>query len=807
MSGALSPSSEQVHLKTLEPSNALVVVEEPPQTPAPGRWGLGYIFGSVQRYIRGTPRTEPAPRIATSSTAPLARLAGENRSVSPQTDHQFPESPTPLSLAVNTPRMLGEPTTPTFTTGITRESFAPRPQTAPQSSRSTEPVMPRRKLEDSRRRMRENETKRREAAVKAREAAIEAEDDRLRKEAAELRRAHAPGEKRKRLDDPKSIPHGPPGTFTMLPEFFEQDCEEDDSVQVDVDKSMVDTSMVDAFTPPPAKKARVETTQDDDNVSRRLKPTTQKYVPPSNSKSVHTSGRAHIYTGTMFADHPKVDRNQEHGNIFGQARNIAAKKAYMEAQGSSATIGKKYGVWTAPKSPPKERPANLNYEGHFAVPDDTDSESDSDDSQAGTSTLRHFQTHAPRKRTKEQIRKDEDFMMPSPEEDIADQVAVAADKEEYDRICDERWTKVKTEAEKQRLYTVEEHERQWRNKKDRELVYAEEDRKEAQLKEQTKPEKRERDVEAFGNVFNQFKAEQRAAKSIARGEIPSHEQQKRTSSQPETRHSSGEEQMANPQPLDRPTPSSAPFPSTPSQSNTTQSDSDALARARSQAEKYKPKTPSGLRAASKLASSPALTDDAENHQTPADRDTRTDAGDLAAGAQGAFNATGTQGDRSNLNATIPRNQGDTSLAHLQGRDHPAGAQGGIIAAGAQGGVVTAEDTQVGNATTTHPVQTVEVGGYHYDPTSIDYAIALANEIPEEDLLTDMFTFSPARAPAGLPPMDSVVKAMLDEACQGPAWEKYVDREWQATWSGYLEEKHGGHAELGVVVGGVGGAGW
>lgn len=800
MSGALSPSpTEHVELNTPPSSKALVAMEEQSQTPAPGRWGLGSIFGSVQRYIRGTPRTEPAPRIVTPNTTALARQTGENRSVGPQTDRQMPESPTPLSFAMDSPRMLGEPTTPIFTIGIRRESFAPPPQTAPQSTRPTEPAVPRRNFEDSKKRMREKEAKRRQAAEmarqaaeNARQAAIEAEDDRLRKEAAELRRSHALGDKRKRVDDLKSIPHGAAGVATLLPELFDKDDEVNDFAQVDADKSMVDTSMVDAFTPPPAKKARVETAPKDDDIRESVKPTSRTFTPASKPKSDSTPGHAHVYTGTMFADYPIVDRNQEHGNIFGQARNIAAKKAYMETEGSPGTIGKKYGVWIAPKSPPKERSADFNYEGHFVVPDDTDSESDGDDSQGGTTTLKYMQAHQPRRRTKEQIRKDEDFMMPSPAEDLADQVAVAADKEEYDRICDERWTKVKTEAEKQRLYTVEEHERHWRNKKEREFAYVEEDRKEAE--EKARKESNQRGVETYGNVFNQFKAEQRAAKPIARGEAPSHEQQKKTMPQSETRPGSQADHTENQQPPDRPTPLSAPLSSTPSQTTTTQSDSDALARARSQAEKYKPKTPSGLRAASKLATSPALTADG---QTPTDNDTnvaKAHGGVFTAGPQGA---TGTQDDRTVLNATITKKQGDTSLVQPQGRDYPAGAQGGITAAGAQGGVVTA-GAQAETTTPTTPLQTVEVGGYYYDPTSIEYAIALANNIPDDQLYTDMFTFPAAQYPVGWPPLDPEVEALLNETCQGPAWEKYVDAEWQQTWSEYLE-KEGGHTEQGLTV--------
>lgn len=527
-----SISPTQAHHSTslvLSKPHALTPIREEsePQTPTTSRWGFRSILAPVSRLFGATPRTEPVRRLtqnpATGISAPTSTPSNDRivRRQSSQSSVNKPASP-----AFDEE----EPATPTPNTGITTASFMP--QSAPQAR--TAPPPRRRSHKDNLIAYDNTQLKRKAAAERAerrlakeeaarKEAADEAEDNRLREEALRFRQQsldlvemQETGEKRKiRVDDLESIPNPKSGGYGMNEKYFEEDSEGEVYVDQDV-------SMMDASTPPPAKRVRFEGPTPEGSKKKKqawwqadewnnVSPF-KKTPPASHSSDPH---RAQPYTGEMFAD-TRNEATHDGGNVFDQSQSRDAKKAFEESYLSPISYGKKHGVWIGPKESPKPRPANFNYSGHFQVPDGSDSESDEEDTNLPAS--------------------------PTPAQKIAAEKRIGSGEDS--------------------------------RSKQKEII----------------------DAGAIGNQDGEKEPEARTNLFMKRSEQESGK----------ARVEDADEPVFTQQPPPTPTPAHAALPSTPAVASNAQSDSDALAKARLQAEKYKPKTPSGLRATSRLSASPSI---------------------------------------------------------------------------------------------------------------------------------------------------------------------------------------------------------
>lgn len=460
-----------------ESSTAIVAHELPPQTPS--RWGFRSLLGSVTRLVGRSPRTEP-PR--SHVTEPQGRQIDIN-------------TPTAQRNTSASRRRSSTPTTPP--TGITSNHFIP--QTAPQLRNTADNLRMKKTRSERMASYQKGQERVRKEAAAAKEAAEAAEDRRLHAAALELRQQVGQKRKRVRVDDLKEIPAGPPGTFSLIDEYFQQNSDgEDDYVEVNEDISMLDV-FTPAPSPSPMKKVRFnDSPGHTPPKSRMASPSKSSMATPTRRTVIGDPHRAQPYLGTMFLS-PSERAEYQGANIFNQSQSTHEKKAEttsvsMVQLETYAEYGRRTGYWTGPKAVKPSGP-NSNPEGTFVVPDDSDTESEYDS--------------------------ENEITHRSPE---------------------------KTEQEKL--------------------------------------EQRKRDVDDFGNIFSQHqKSKMQESTALT-----------------ETAGNSQREPGTTLQPPPTPTPGHASLPA--GLASNIQNDSDALARARSQAEKYKPKTPSGLRAASKLASSP-----------------------------------------------------------------------------------------------------------------------------------------------------------------------------------------------------------
>lgn len=361
--------------------------ESEPATPSVRRWGLSSLLAPVTRLLGGTPRTEPARHI--SQTHPVGTSAPTSTpSDSHSQSRRVSSGKSSSSRRTTYSQQDEEPVTPTpnYGAGITAASFLP--QSAPQARSAPQAVIggsarrrmshaDRIKLYDAgvaRRKKAENE--RLQAAELARYAAIEAEDKRLKAEARVVRAeldAQKTGEKRKvRVDDLATIPNPKKGGYGMEDKYFEEDS--DGEVYVDED-----VTMADVFTPSPAKKVRFSDSPSE--ASNQKKPWWQAQADSFNKVSPHiktptllassNANRAHPYTGTMLADGNK-EIKPGGASVNAQSPKKNSQPGFM----SPRTYGQKHQVWTGPKATKIDKPANFNWEGHFAVPDDSDTESE-----------------------------------------------------------------------------------------------------------------------------------------------------------------------------------------------------------------------------------------------------------------------------------------------------------------------------------------------------------------------------------------------------------------------------------------------
>lgn len=637
-----------------------------------------------------------------------------------------------------------EPSTPSQNIGITKESFMP--QSAPQARA---PLSGRRaKSIHQRIREQEEATARREAAEAAKkQTEFEAEERRLQEDIA-VKRAESikwmkekearkkedqaaeatqkTGEKRKiRVDDLEVIPGPAGGGVGMNDTYFNTD--ENGYVYVDDN----DVSMLDAFTPPAAKKVRFG---DDVSPSKTNTPTTvaaassQKSATPAvasqkaptstfssqkastpasatqkkpwwqseaefNAVSPHkltpsTSmsddpHRARPYTGRMFAE-PGKENSFSGGNVFeSQAKNSSAKQDLDDSFLSPITFGQKYGVWIGPKR------TGPTPKGTFVVPDDSDSDEELDNESTSPTIAREKSSHAtPTSNSRR-----------SPEK--------AADTESEPRT-------------------------------------------------------------------NIFMKQSEATKANAENE-------------------DGEDETTfTQQPPPTPTPAHAALPNTPATSNS--NGAEALAKARSQAEKYKPKTPSGLRAASRLSSSPVPPDmnDINKRNTvnifgsPAPTFGSIDPAleSHAATVQPApslFSAP-----NATPAGTIPASAPAPKPTFSFGQTTTPAAPKTTSAIPSQ---------SAASQTATETYATGESKSIPYEQTN-QYAIDLANAIPLEELGESDFVW-PELPPRR--PMSPGFAAYMAAEEASPDWEQSIEDMWTRTVNNYNEEcaagLHGPHPRL------------
>lgn len=185
---------------------------------------------------------------------------------------------------------------------------------------------------------------------------------------------------------------------------------------------------------------------------------------------------------------------------------------------------------------------------------------------------------------------------------------------------------------------------------------------------------------------------------------------------------------------------------TPQKSDTPQIDSEALARARSQAEKYKPKTPSLLRASSRLSSSPGRSDKAD----------APGGSSLAVNSTGVTNA-GTTSDTMTANALTP----DTSPPDSPPTptDGAPVALPGLPATGSDG---QNQQNMQDSLDATKPTQFADV--------------------PASD-----FVWPTPKASRWAKPVDPEVQAALEAHMAGPEWEAECNAAWRECWKTWKEE--------------------
>ncbi|KAI9711695.1 MAG: hypothetical protein M1828_001806 [Chrysothrix sp. TS-e1954] len=379
MSGALGAQTSQGQDQT-------------PATETAGGWGLRGFFGSVKRFLPGT-RTEPTRR-APAPTAQTLPLLEQGRPQQP--DQEAPSSPeSPLAsrgTGSNDVNMVDSVTqadsqasqrSGKVATEITSESFLPSgPQRASRRTSSGPPPKPRRSAEERLKALKEAEERRAKIQAELQRAAMEEEE--LRKAIDEEEAGQTVGQKRQRIirvDDLESIPGGQgSGTFDLNSAYFNYSSDEDDFIMVDDDGRAARAS-------PPNKRVRFTSPVEELRNPQLRKPVTPRFAGPRRGVSKYTrdprnalgyAGSAFEMPGGKGMSNVNVFEKVARGKEELEARQVADQKK-TEGIAKAMAHGQRHGVWTGAK--PATTPQNQNSHnqiGSFSVPDNTDSDSDSE---------------------------------------------------------------------------------------------------------------------------------------------------------------------------------------------------------------------------------------------------------------------------------------------------------------------------------------------------------------------------------------------------------------------------------------------
>ncbi len=332
-----------------------------PETPRNRGWGFGALVNSVPRAIS---------KFIPGLQQPAETAAAANVNQSTET---HPAAPNPAADRAS-PADIRDPSTPAvqFTSGTQAPRTAPSKHSSTEKPSAPATVGPTREYQPPRRKAHEREQllKKRQAADQARNARHE-EVRNAREGRKHERSLQTPGSKRKR--SPDVIPNPIGCSYGLDPAFFG-----DDSTDEEYDKEMTDKSPANKGNEGDAvaqderhsKRARVSDGPDD-GVDKQAKfhPTPLSQTPRQRLVSTSTytpytpptqvlgdPHRARPYTGTMFAD-PKDRRPYYGGNVFSEAQQYQA----AASQASSA------------RKPYDHKPESTNNRRHsFAVPDDSD---------------------------------------------------------------------------------------------------------------------------------------------------------------------------------------------------------------------------------------------------------------------------------------------------------------------------------------------------------------------------------------------------------------------------------------------------
>ena len=391
------------------------------------------------------------------------------------------------------------------------------------------------------------------------------EDNRRMKNEAKARRIREAEEREQKrktkikihIDELSEIPThrlGESGAYGMLDEFFVYDSDSDNEI-IELDKTQYD---LDDISPGSSKRSkRAKTSQKAESANNEVPqfaPMPENVEDPFAEPSYDNADthRAKPYLGTLFAD--KADETTyKGGNVFGQSEMFSGNSVGSSSGGTNSIFSpgktiqngkntKRVGFSQLPLSPVSKRQnheSSSNEEsGVFCVPED----SDSDDSFSEDPN-----TESPLADQRKTIMKGE-----------VEQTVNDNNVERKTGLGEGSSTIDKTNTEKLNAGLT--------------LPIAKSNIFELGMKSPYSPSSQNRDTQ-HPDAGND-------EKSITN--VTEDHNQSQTSTQPP--------------PLRQ-----APAYATPASNTSSAADSDALARARSQAEKYKPKQPSGLRASSKLS--------------------------------------------------------------------------------------------------------------------------------------------------------------------------------------------------------------
>ncbi|KAI9714962.1 MAG: hypothetical protein M1812_006275 [Candelaria pacifica] len=361
--GTSTKHLQQVDQQGIDETSTIQV----PETPRTGGWGFGALVNSVPRAI-----SKFIPGLQQQQQPEIAVVSNDNRSTDDRSELLRGTEKRADSSAAE-PR---NPSTP----AVQFTSRQQAPKTAPSNRRSADvpsapaTVGPARQFQPPRRTAHE-----RDLILQKKQRADQARNDRFEevRQARESRKhersLQTPGSKRKR--SPDVIPNPKGCSYGLDPAFFE-----DDTTDEELDEDMADHSPANqskerdvmAQNERRSKRARVSDSADDGDKPVEFQPTTLTQTPRQPYvSSAHTPytpptqifgdpHRARPYTGTMFAG-PKDQKTYYGGNVFSESQQH--KAASSQATNVKKPNQDKAGPTTA------RRPS-------FAVPEDSDNGND-----------------------------------------------------------------------------------------------------------------------------------------------------------------------------------------------------------------------------------------------------------------------------------------------------------------------------------------------------------------------------------------------------------------------------------------------
>ncbi|KAI9796512.1 MAG: hypothetical protein M1835_003846 [Candelina submexicana] len=385
-------SQESVSPEHTSPEYASPQFSSPDDT-SPVRTDPHFVFTSTDAYLQVEQQGTPGNSLSQTPETPRTRGWGLSALVNsvPRAISKFiPGLQQPAETAAASNFIFSSDTISESSNAVTRNPSTPAvqfkgrsqaPNTAPSKRASTEfpsapgAAGPLPKFQPPRRKAHEREglLQRKEAADRAREISF-AEARKARESREHELNLRTPGSKRKR--SPDVIPNPKGCSYGMDPAFFEDDSSDEES-DVDIPESssanLNKGQEAMAQDERPSKRARVSDVPDEGDIPAESHPTMLTQTPRQRqvSTTAHTPStpatqilgdphRARPYTGTMFANR-KYQRTYYGGNVFSESQQ-------HKAAVSQATSVK--------KSDQNKLDHTTSRQPSFAVPDDSDEGND-----------------------------------------------------------------------------------------------------------------------------------------------------------------------------------------------------------------------------------------------------------------------------------------------------------------------------------------------------------------------------------------------------------------------------------------------